>query len=169
VIFHGLKFGAGQWECCILVVIKTSILRLLPIVLLGLLFVGCGDYSLDKLPPDRLHFGNRGGFTGEIREYILLVGNGKILFQDPISKELSKVGKLDRRQLADIKAQLLNLDFSQAGAAPGNYNSVLTYHSAGQEQSLQWNGPNGAADQAMQTLFESLMTSVKQLRAAKNG
>lgn len=131
------------------------------------LFFGCNKYTIEKLPEERLHFGNAGGFTGEIREYILLLDNGRILFNNRETGQLEKIGKLKKEGLAATRTELAAIDFSTAQNKPGNMNTLLEYHVNGGVKSMQWSGPKNAPDQAAGACFQQLMASVRALREAQ--
>ncbi len=135
---------------------------LLPLLLL--LCCGCQKYTLEKLPAERVHFGNSGGFTGEIREYILLLDHGKILFNNPVTGVLEKMGKMPKEELTALKAALTTVDFAAGNNQPGNMNTLLVYHTAGQTRRLQWSGPKNAPDEAAGHCFGVLMSRVRSLR-----
>lgn len=145
----------------------TNILRLLPYLLLLILCTSCQKYALDNLPAERLHFGNSGGFTGETREYILLLNNGKILFNNQVTNELEKIGKMPKDELIALKAELATIDFDQAANKPGNMNTLLAYHKDGLRKELQWTGPKSAPSNAAGHCFSVLMARVRALRGAE--
>ncbi|MEM9837252.1 MAG: hypothetical protein AAF828_12155 [Bacteroidota bacterium] len=138
-------------------------LLFLLILLTGL---GCQQYTLEKLPENRLHFGNTGGVTGELREYILLLDSGRLLFHDPLTDEVERVGKLKKEQLANVTQELEKVSFAQRGPA-ANRNTVLIYYHDGQKEEVQWNGPQSAPSPATQACFEDLMTMVREIRGQK--
>lgn len=148
-------------------IITIFTLRLLTFLVPLLLLTSCQKYTVDKLPEERLHFGNSGGFTGEIREYILLMDNGRILFDNQTTGELEKIGKMKKEGLLALKAELAKIDFAMAGNKPANMNTLLALHSGGQTQSLQWSGPKNAPSEAAGQCFQQLMATVRALREAK--
>ncbi|MEL6273723.1 MAG: hypothetical protein AAFQ37_02605 [Bacteroidota bacterium] len=139
----------------------------LSFLFLVLLVVGCQKYTADSLPPDRLHFGSKGGFTGEMREYILLLDKGRVLFHDPLTDRFEKVGKLDKDFLAKIQGELTALPFGAGAGRPGNINTQLVYHLRGEKQELQWSSPSGAPTPETQQCFEDLMAAVRVMRKTK--
>ena len=142
-------------------------MRLLTILVPLLVLTNCQKYTVDKLPEERLHFGNAGGITGEIREYILLLDNGHILFDNQTSGELEKIGKMKKEGLMALKKELASIDFSSSQNKPANMNTLLSLHSDGKTQSLQWSGPKNAPSEAAGHCFQQLMATVRALRQAK--
>jgi hypothetical protein len=86
------------------------------LILVILLTTSCQTYTLEKMPSDRLHFGNKGGITGELREYILLLDSGQLLFHDPLTDTYEKIGRIKKDRLASVAADVKALPF---GAKPG--------------------------------------------------
>lgn len=144
-------------------------MRLLTFLAPLLLFLSCQKYTIDTLPEERLHFGNSGGFTGEIREYILLLGSGHILFNNQETGELEKIGKLKKEALSATKAELASIDFAGGQNKPGNMNTMLAYHVGDTVKTLHWSGPKNAPDEAAGECFQHLMASVRALREAQKG
>ncbi|MFK8162883.1 MAG: hypothetical protein AB8H12_10515 [Lewinella sp.] len=142
-------------------------MRLFTYLIPFLLLASCQKYTLDKLPEERLHFGNAGGFTGEIREYILLMDNGRILFDNQTTGKLEKIGKMKKEGLLALKAELASIDFNAGSNKPANMNTLLSLHAGGKTQSLQWAGPKNAPSEAARHCFQQLMTTVRALREAK--
>ncbi|WP_157472157.1 hypothetical protein [Neolewinella persica] len=141
-------------------------MRLLTYLVPLLLLTSCQKYTIDKLPEERLHFGNAGGITGEIREYILLMKNGRILFDNQATGELETIGKMKKEGLAALKAELASVDFAGPKNKPGNMNTLLTLHSGGNIQRLQWSGPKNAPSEAAGHCFQELMGTVRAMREA---
>jgi hypothetical protein len=131
------------------------------------LLTGCQKYTVDKLPEERLHFGNAGGITGEIREYILLMNNGRILFDNQTTGELEKIGKMKKEGLRTLKAELATVDFAAAQTKPANMNTMLALHTGGKTQQLQWSGPKNAPSEAAGHCFQELMGTVRAMREAE--
>jgi len=124
----------------------------------------CNRYSIDSLPDNRLHFGNSGGITGEIREYILLLDNGRILFDNRLTGEVEKIGKLSNPKLVEIRAEVDQIAFRTPSPRPANRNTEVTLYRAGTAKQMQWSD-NQAPDPAAGRCFEELMAEVRKMRA----
>lgn len=137
-------------------------MRVLYLFLL-LSFFSCNRYSIDSLPDNRLHFGNSGGVTGEIREYILLLDNGRILFDNRLTEEVEKIGKLSKTKLAEVRAEVDRISFRTPSPRPANRNTEVTLYRDGTSRQMQWSG-NQAPDPAAGRCFEELMAEVRAMR-----
>ncbi len=143
-------------------------MRYTSFLILLLCLLSCGPkYTLSDLPTERLHFGSKGGYTGELREYILLLNNGRLLFKDPLTDQMIKVARLDRKAIAHIQQQLDALPFDNSDTQPGNMNTVMAWHGAEEIKRLQWSSPNGAPSPQTQAFYEELMQTVRALRSSK--
>lgn len=136
--------------------------------LLPLFFLlsACQTYTVANLPDNRLHFGNSGGVTGEIREYILLLDSGKILFDNRLSGEVEKVGKLSKEKLAAVRLEVEKIEFRTPAPRPANRNTEVTLYKNGESRQMQWSGQN-APDPAASRCFEELMAEVRALRGTE--
>ncbi|MEM1357909.1 MAG: hypothetical protein AAGF89_06915 [Bacteroidota bacterium] len=140
---------------------------LLSLMFLGLLFTGCKQYSFQNLPAERLRFGNKGGITGGAREYVLLLDNGQLLFDDEYSGKLERVGKFSKKELLAVKTDLARLSFTKNDNSPGNYNTSLQYHHEGRVDRLSWSRPGGAPSPAVKACYDTLLSAVRRLRKAE--
>lgn len=131
------------------------------------MFTGCKQYTLENLPAERLRFGTKGGITGGAREYVLLLDNGQLLFDDEYTGKLEKVGKLNKAELLAVKADLANLSFAKDGHVPGNYNTSLQYHHEGRVDRLSWSRPGGSPSPAVKLCYDTLLAAVRRLRKAE--
>jgi len=138
------------------------------LLLAALLAPGCKQYTPDNLPANHVRFGSKGGITGGGREYVLLLDNGRLLFDDEYTGKLEKVGKLTKAELAAVGAELAEMDFPKNDAAPGNYNTSMTYHHDGTTEKISWKQPGGAPTDELKTCYNSLMTAVRRLRKTDN-
>lgn len=133
-----------------------------------LLVSGCQQYTPDNLPEERLRFGSKGGILGGGREYVLLLKNGKLLFDDEYTGKLEKVGQLNKAELAAVRANLASMNFPKSDTTPGNYNTSLTYHHDGVVEKHSWKQPGGATSPGLKNCYNSLMTAVRRLRKTEN-
>lgn len=144
--------------------IPTLPLRILAYLLPLVLLLGCQKFTVEKLPDSRIHFGNAGGYTGEIREYILLLDNGRILFNNRTSGELEKIGKLKKEELMVFRTEIDKINFKATPNKPANMNTMMTRYSGGLAQPLQWSGPQSAPSKEAGDCFQALMAKVRALR-----
>jgi hypothetical protein len=128
-------------------------------------FLGCQKYAMDKLPDNRVHFGNSGGFTGEIREYILILDNGQILFNNQVTEELEKIGKLKKEELGVFLTEIDKINFQATPNKPANMNTMMTRYAGGLAQPLLWSGPKNAPSKEAGACFQALMAKVRAFRA----
>lgn len=141
-------------------------MRILALLALLLLLLGCQKYTIDTLPDNRLHFGNSGGFTGEIREYVLLLDNGKILFDNQLDGKMEKIGKVSKEKLAAVSAEVAEINFKVPAPRPANRNTAVTLYRNGEARQLQWAG-KAAPDAAAGRCFTELMAEVRRMRGTE--
>ena len=142
-------------------------MRMLPLLCL-LCLLGCQKYTTDTLPDNRLHFGNSGGFNGQIREYVLLLDNGQILFDNRLQGEIEKIGKLSKEKLAAVRAEVDNIRFQTPAPRPANRNTEVTLYRDGVSKQMQWSG-NNAPDAVAGRCFTELMGEVRRMRGTRPG
>ena len=131
-----------------------------------LLLLGCQKYTTDTLPDNRLHFGNSGGFSGEIREYVLLLDSGKILFDNQQEGKVEKIGKLSKEKFAALRVEIAEINFAGPAPRPANRNTAVTLYRNGEAHQLQWAGTN-APDAAAGRCFTELMAEVRKMRGTE--
>ncbi|TXF88616.1 hypothetical protein FUA23_14210 [Neolewinella aurantiaca] len=142
-------------------------MRLFIYILPLLLFTCCQKYTVNKLPDNRLHFGNAGGYTGEIREYIFLLDNGQVLFKNRDTGELEKIGKLKKEERMVFIAELDRINFKASSRKAANMNTMMTRYTEGAAEKLQWSGPRSAPSPEAGAFFQTLMAKVRALREEK--
>lgn len=141
-------------------------MRHLSYLILLLSLLGCQKYTSDTLPDNRLHFGSSGGFSGEIREYVLLLDSGRILFDNQLTGEVEKIGKLSKEKFAAVQQEVAAINFSGPAPRPANRNIAVTLYRDGTAHQLQWAGSN-APDAAAGRCFTELMAEVRRMRGAE--
>lgn len=101
--------------------------KITALLIISALIIGCNTpkYTTDALPQKQLLFGEGGGFTGEVKEYILLE-NGQMFTRynfGKVTEELSKTSKgKSKKMYARYKEiGLPDLDFIH----PGNQYSFI--------------------------------------------
>ena len=127
---------------------------------------GCKSYTVETLPDNRFHFGNSGGFTGEIREYVLLLDNGQVLFDNRTTGEVEKIGRLSKEKLAAVRSEVDQISFRTPAPRPANRNTEVTLYRNGETRQMQWSGQN-APDPNAARCFEELMKEVRIMRGTE--
>lgn len=140
-------------------------MRFLPLLLL-LLLVSCKTYTVDTLPDNRFHFGNSGGVTGEIREYVLLLDSGQVLFDNRLAGEIEKIGRLSKEKLEAVRLEVDQIGFRTPAPRPANRNTEVTLYRNGKARQMQWSGAN-SPDPAAARCFEELMAEVRRMRGTE--
>jgi len=128
------------------------------------MLVSCKQYTPDNLPAERLRFGSKGGITGGAREYVLLLENGRLLFDDELTGKLDNLGKLTKEELQAVRADLRDINFAKTGNAPGNFNTSLQYYHAGTVDKMSWSQPGGAPTTTVKDCYTGLMAAVRRIR-----
>jgi hypothetical protein len=107
--------------------------------------------------------------TGGVREYVLLLDNGKLLFRDEYSDspKLEKVGRFTKEELAAVKADLASMSFPKNKSGPGNYNTTMAYHHDGLADRLSWSQPGGPPTPELKACYNNLMKAVRRVRKAE--
>ena len=129
--------------------------------------LSCQKYTVDRLPPERLHFASGGGFTGQVKEYILILNNGTVLSRDAADEDrLVRLGALDKAELSQIGTMLAGIDFGEASAgnSTGNVTNSLTYYHDDQGDRLNWSSSGPAPTTDAGKLYKQLMAQVTRLR-----
>ena len=125
-----------------------------------LCFAGCNskNYPLGDLPEDQIVFGNGGGMTGEIKQYILLK-NGQLFQSSSLSREMVELDKIDKRQAESYfkKMEVLNgITFDH----PGNRYYFITHLSTGTERKWVWGSVDHTSPPEIQELYNALITII---------
>ena len=143
-------------------------MRYLTLALLaGLVLLStCNRYTADDLPTERVRFGSKGGFAGGERMYELLLDSGRLLFDDELTGELEKIGKLTPTELTEVREQLEDVDFAATPTgSTGNYTTSMTYYGSEPATTIRWVAPGGAPSPAVKTCYTTLMDAARRLRA----
>ena len=131
-----------------------------------LLAGSCTRYTAENLPEERIRFGGQGGFAGTARMYELLLGSGRLLFDNELTGEVEKVGKLTPAEMDAVRGSLAAIDFTGATGASGNYTSSLTYYGNDPATTIRWSGPGNAPSPEVKLCYDTLMDATRRLRAA---
>jgi len=143
-----------------LIIMKSNALILL------LLLAGCNNkpYTPDQLPVLQLRFGDGGGFTGAVTEYMLLE-NGQLFYLNSMEKDTMEIGKLKKGEakslLREVEAlQLEKMDVQE----PGNQYYFLGMKTKDRSHQITWGSPNYTIDPTIEAVYKKLMASAKAAR-----
>ena len=123
---------------------------------------GCTTFKPENLPAKHITFGNGGGVTGAVKEYILLE-NGQVFTRSTFGStptELKKVKKGDAKKLyAEYEAQKMSeLEF----ISPGNqYFYVQMNIDSTTNHRVVWGGAKGDPPAKIASFYERLVALVK--------
>lgn len=121
-------------------------------------------YLPTNLPDQQLEFGSGGGFTGEVRAYVLLP-NGQLFRRAWPSDTLQTVGRLPRSQARALFAQADQLDWKGTSSQPpGNVNTFLIYRNDGEELKLNWPNLQEEAPAPFRDLYSELNEALKMVQ-----
>ncbi len=135
---------------------KTNFLY---IICLGIFFmIACKSqqYSAETLPADQLVFGEGGGFSGAITEFILLE-NGQLFAQNSLTKKVEELPAVKKKkaQALIMDAEALNMNKLNINS-PGNTYYFIKYQHADTIQQAIWGDPNYTLDSRVQNLYQRL-------------
>lgn len=118
-------------------------MRFLPLLLLLFLFVSCSTnrYTNPTIYPDaRINFGNGGGFSGMVTEYVLL-DNGQLLKKLTQVDSFEMVTTIDKNQTTQLfeNYKFLNIGSLQYNQ-PGNMYRFLRFEHQDTKHQIIWSG-----------------------------
>ena len=129
--------------------------RLLPAALLLAMCASAKQYTADELPPERLTFSWGGGFTGQVKEYVLLP-NGQVFHRRSVLSELplrehTPLDKRTARELFDTFSEqgFAELDYDD----PGNMTYTIVRHTPTDSTVLIWGGNQTDPAEALRTYW----------------
>lgn len=125
------------------------------------------SYTMEELPPTRVHFGEGGGFAGTKTEYILLE-NGQ-LFQKPAGeKQFQELSTLPRAKSKLLFAQVDSLrlhryDFYH----PGNLYFFLRQTTEVIDHTVQWGEADRPVREDVQRVYYDLLAAAMGQKVVK--
>lgn len=131
------------------------------------LWAGCKSpkYTLDKYEGPKLVFGSGGGFTGMVKEFMLLP-NGQVFMKfnhgEPV--EQLKMKKKQAKKLFKMAEELKLLEESYN--KPGNKYYFIGFHKDGKESKSVWGKEKQFMNPKLHTFYKELMN---QLPKKKTG
>ncbi len=135
-------------------------LSLCALILLTVLACKTTKYSSDELPDRQLYFGNGGGFTGAVNEYMLL-DNGQLFKHD--SGEYTELPKTKKKKAQALFKTYYDLKLdSLQFRRPGNMYFYLRMKDKEQEYFTSWGNPNILPDSTIAVLYDNLMGLIRK-------
>lgn len=139
-----------------------------PLLLLALTAVLLGSqcksprYTPDKLPADRLLFGEGGGFAGIETTYLLLE-NGQIFRSDSKAPNLMEMNRIRKKTANNFfetaeSSGLLTLDFKH----PGNLYQFIEFQDDGKTNRVTWGDKGHPVAPQIAVLYEQLMQTIQE-------
>jgi len=137
------------------------------ISLLFMLVTSCNivKYASDKLPEKQLIFGEGGGFSGAVQEFIILE-NGQVFSRTSFTEtptEMKGIGKAKAKKLFK-KAELLNIakrDFIEPGDI---YFFVQIQNDAKSNHRVVWGDANHKVPEDIEAFYQELKKLPKPLK-----
>ena len=119
------------------------------------------DSSIDNGLKKQVVFGNGGGFTGQINEYILFE-NGDLFLNNPVKQESKIIKTLTKTETKDIFEKIisLNLDKNQF-IHPGNLYYFVKFLSNGKIYEVTWGDNKFLVPPEVKEFYNFLMSKTK--------
>ncbi len=119
-----------------------------------------GSFQASGLPARQLCFGEGGGFTGAVQEYVLLE-NGQLFFREGIDAPLLEIKAVRRSRARAFFSELEKMNF--AGITlddPGNRYRFIEWRDQGFRHRLTWGGKSSEPEPAVLGLYQQLLALV---------
>jgi hypothetical protein len=116
---------------------------------------------MDKTSEKAIVFGNGGGFTGQVVEYVL-DGNGTFLKNDKLKSEITVLPTLKPSQTKKLFKQLQTMQFDTINFNhPGNMYYFLRYSQSDKTHEVVWGDPNYTLPGEVQQFYQLLISKTK--------
>lgn len=128
------------------------------IVCLGIFLIACKSqqYTAETLPANQLAFGEGGGFSGAITEFILLE-NGQLFVKNSLTNKVEELPPVKKKQVQALRTEAEVLNMSNLNInSPGNIYYFIRYQQADTIQQAIWGDPNYTLDPKVQNLYQRL-------------
>lgn len=102
---------------------KLSHLKTLTFSLFLLLAACAKKYSVTELPKNQLHFGNGGGFTGKVSDFLILE-NGQVFYKEPFGQDYLEIGKIKAKQAKVLYKQVADFQSVIVNKPSNNYQYI---------------------------------------------
>ncbi len=117
-------------------------------------------YSVDDLPDKQFYFGNGGGFTGAVNEYMLLE-NGQLFKHD--AGDYTELPKVKKKKAAQLFKTYYDLKLDEFHfRRPGNMYYFLRMKDKDSEYYTSWGNPGVLPDSLIAVLYDDLMQLVQK-------
>lgn len=139
-------------------------IKLLAALLLALSFYSCKTYQPDNLPDTQLRFGQGGGFTGAVTEYLLLE-NGQIFVREELEGAYQSLGKVKRARAKALFEQWVTGSFSEKEFQhPGNMYYYVNRVDGSQAHRLTWGSSDHPVSDELRSFYQSCYAIVKEIQ-----
>jgi hypothetical protein len=135
--------------------------NLLLTAVLALTLASCGTtYTASNLPDKQILFGEGGGFTGNVKEYILLE-NGQLFTRTTFAGEATELPKVKKKTAESYFLKLEELK-DMSYIKPGNKYTYVQYQvDSSTNYRVVWKDGDENAPESAQMYFEELKGLVK--------
>ena len=114
--------------------------------------------NMDKTSEKAIIFGNGGGFTGQVVEYVL-DGNGTFLKNDKLKSEITVLPTLKPSQTKKLFKQLQTMQFDTIKFNhPGNMYYFMRYSQSDKTHEVVWGDPNYTLPGEVQQFYQLLIS-----------
>ncbi len=136
---------------------KSLIIKLL---LLNAIIVGC-SITKNSTDVEQLTFGNGGGFTGNVTEYILNP-KGEIFKHEKLPKSETKIKKISKEKTFELfsKAKAVQLDTCKF-IYPGNMYYFIKIKSNGKENYISWGDGKHKVNPEIESFYNEFINLLK--------
>lgn len=119
-------------------------------------------FTAENLPETQLIFGNGGGFSGLVNQFLLLE-NGQLFEKKGGSKSFVALSKVRKKHATTIFNQLDSMAFlTMEIDQPGNIYHFIQLKAPGVDHKLTWGKSDHQADSQVESLYKNLRDLVKK-------
>lgn len=141
---------------------KTGLMGLLLASLVAVSGCNSTKFTTDNLPETQLYFGNGGGFSGLVNQYLLLE-NGQLFEKKGGAEHFSELKKARKKQATAIFSQLETISFSKLEIdQPGNTYRFVHLLAPSIDHKVTWGKPDYQVHAQVDNLYNDLMALVKK-------
>jgi len=144
-----------------------SILLFFMFILLIFSLYNCNQrhYTSSTLPEEQLIFGDGGGFTGAVTEYMLLK-NGQLFRVNGMQGDTTEVAKIEKSAAKQLlqEAEALQLEKMDI-QKPGNMYYFVGVRDKDETHKITWGDSSYTIAPTVQSFYKKLMETVRQAKA----